>query len=62
MLICRVVSEKGSYNLLFENLANAITSGADLQVKFEQSAAVIQVIELAFLSSREGRTVEVPSA
>ncbi|KAG9128162.1 hypothetical protein FRC07_003991 [Ceratobasidium sp. 392] len=57
-----VVSEKGAYNLLFENLANAIGSSAELQVKFEQSAAVIQMIELAMLSSREGRTIEVPSA
>jgi len=56
-----VISEKGSYNLLFENLAGAITSGVDLQVKFEQSVAVIHMIELAILSSREGRTVEVPS-
>ncbi|KAG9103928.1 hypothetical protein FRC06_006873 [Ceratobasidium sp. 370] len=57
-----VISEKGAYNLLFENLANAISSGVELQVKFEQSAAVIQMIELAMLSSREGRTVEVPPA
>ncbi|KAG8689760.1 hypothetical protein FRC08_010791 [Ceratobasidium sp. 394] len=57
-----VISEKGAYNLLFENLANAISSGTEPQVKFEQSAAVIQVIELAMLSSREGRTVEVPPA
>lgn len=57
-----IPSEKGSYNLLFENLAEAISSGADLNVKFEQSAAVIQMIELAKLSSREGRTLEVPPA
>ncbi|CAE6423893.1 putative oxidoreductase C115.03 [Rhizoctonia solani AG-1 IB] len=56
-----VASEKGSYQSLFENLANAITSGTDLQVKFEQSAAVIHMIELAVLSSKEGRTVEVPA-
>ncbi|CAE6419459.1 unnamed protein product [Rhizoctonia solani] len=56
-----VTSEKGSYQSLFENLAGAITLGADLQVKFEQSAAVIQMIELAMLSSKEGRTVEVPA-
>ncbi|KAG8743125.1 hypothetical protein FRC12_015127 [Ceratobasidium sp. 428] len=57
-----VTSEKGAYNLLFENLASAISSSAELQVKFEQSAAVIQMIELAMLSSREGRTIEVPPA
>lgn len=57
-----VVSEKGAYNLLYENLANAISSGAELQVKFGQSAAVIQMIELAMLSSREGRTIDVPPA
>ncbi|CAE6539865.1 unnamed protein product [Rhizoctonia solani] len=56
-----VPSEKGSYQSLFENLANAITSGADLQVKFEQSAAVIQMIELAMQSSKEGRTLDVPA-
>ncbi|KAJ1311049.1 hypothetical protein OPQ81_009554 [Rhizoctonia solani] len=56
-----VNSEKGSYQSLFENLADAITSGADLQVKFEQSAAVIQMIELAMLSSKEGRTLDVPA-
>ncbi|KAB5594206.1 Oxidoreductase domain containing protein [Ceratobasidium theobromae] len=57
-----IPSEKGSYQSLFENLASAITSGSELKVKFEQSAAVIQMIELAMLSSREGRTVEVPAA
>lgn len=56
-----VPSEKGSYQSLFENLAKAITSGVELQVKFEQSAAVIQMIELAMLSSQEGRTVDVPA-
>ncbi|QRV91094.1 oxidoreductase yteT [Ceratobasidium sp. AG-Ba] len=56
----KVVSEKGAYSLLFENLADAITSSTEPQVKFEQSAAVIQMIELAMLSSREARTVEVP--
>ncbi|QRV76275.1 oxidoreductase family, NAD-binding rossmann fold protein [Ceratobasidium sp. AG-Ba] len=58
----KVVSEKGAYSLLFENLADAITSSTEPQVKFEQSAAVIQMIELAMLSSREARTVEVPPA
>ncbi|CAE6526766.1 unnamed protein product [Rhizoctonia solani] len=56
-----VPSEKGSYQSLFENLANAINSEADLQVKFEQSAAVIQMIELAMQSSKEGRTLDVPA-
>ncbi|KAF9534158.1 hypothetical protein CPB83DRAFT_803853 [Crepidotus variabilis] len=54
-------SEKsGSYIELFKNLANAIRNGAELAVKWEEATSVIEMIELAHLSSKKGITVSVP--
>ncbi|THH09930.1 hypothetical protein EW146_g8533 [Bondarzewia mesenterica] len=52
-------SEPGSYVGLFRNLAAAIREGAEQAVKVEESALVIEIIELAKKSSKEGRTIEV---
>ncbi|KDQ64707.1 hypothetical protein JAAARDRAFT_28352 [Jaapia argillacea MUCL 33604] len=54
--------EKGCYVELFKNLAEAIRNGAELAVKWEEATAVIEMIELAYKSSKEMRTVEVPQA
>lgn len=48
------------YVNLFKNLASTIRGKAEQEVKWEQSAGVIEVIELAHQSSKEGRTIELP--
>lgn len=44
---------------LFKNLAATIRGTAEQEVKWEQSAGAIEVIELAHKSSKEGRTIEL---
>ncbi|KAI0677009.1 oxidoreductase [Trametes maxima] len=53
-------SERGSYIGLYENAAAVIRQGAEQAVKWEQSAEVIELIELAYESAREERTLVVP--
>jgi predicted dehydrogenase len=53
-------AEAGSQISLFRDLASAIRHQTELQVKWHEATTVIEIIELAHLSSREGRTVEVP--
>ena len=58
---CRWPStERGQYVKLFENVAAVIRDGAEQAVKWEESAEVIELIELAYQSAREERTVVVP--
>lgn len=52
-------SERGTYISLYRNLAAAVRDNASLDVKWEEAASVIQIIELAKQSSAEGRTVDV---
>ena len=51
--------EKGTYPALFVNLAEVIREGKEALVKWEESADVIEVIEAAYQSAREGRTVAI---
>lgn len=51
---------KGDYAGLFRDVAKAIREKTPQAVKFEQSAEVIELIELALKSSKEGRTIEAP--
>lgn len=53
-----VESENGDYREYFINLRDAILGKTELAVKAEEARNVIRVIELAFQSSKEGRTVE----
>ncbi|KAJ7667862.1 hypothetical protein DFH06DRAFT_1381800 [Mycena polygramma] len=53
-------SEGGCYANLFRNLAAAIREGAELAVKWEEATAVIEMVELAHKSSKEGATLTVP--
>ncbi|KAF9469020.1 hypothetical protein BDZ94DRAFT_1357660 [Collybia nuda] len=53
-------SAPGSYIELFKNLAAGIRHKAELAVKWEEATSVIEMIELAHQSSREGVTVSVP--
>jgi len=53
-------SEKaGCYIELFKNLAAVIRSGAEPVVKWEEATAVIEMIEIAHRSAKEGRTIAV---
>jgi len=52
--------EAGAWIELFRNLGDAIRKGADLEVKWDEATAVIEMIELAHESSRKGITVQVP--
>ena len=51
---------KGDYSGLFKDLASAIRNGTPQAVKWEESAEVIELIELAYKSSKEGRTLDIP--
>lgn len=50
-------SEAGDYRVVYQNLFNAITSGAALEVKPEQARDVIRIIEAAQQSQDERRVV-----
>lgn len=52
--------EPGCYADLYRNLAAAIREGVETKVKWEEATAVIEMIELAKKSAKEGRTVDVP--
>ncbi|KAH7929499.1 hypothetical protein BV22DRAFT_1125759 [Leucogyrophana mollusca] len=48
------------YTGLFKNLARAIRNGGELAVKWEEATQVIEMIELAYKSSAEERTIVIP--
>jgi len=52
---------QGCYIELFKNLASCIRNGTEPLVKWKEATAVIEMIELAQKSSREGVTVSVLS-
>jgi len=54
-------NERGNYADLFINLGKAIQEGEPLAVKWNEATAVVELLELAYLSSKEGRTVDVPA-
>jgi scyllo-inositol 2-dehydrogenase (NADP+) len=49
----------GSYQDFYQNVYEAIVEGKELEVKPEQAAKVIKIIELAEQSAREQRTIAV---
>ena len=55
----KIRSFPGSYGDFYNNLYEAIREGKQLAVKPEEAALVIQIIELAYQSSKEGRRVRV---
>lgn len=54
-------TDPGAYMDLFKNLAAVIRDGAAPEIKWEEATDVIEMVELAHQSSREGRTLDVPS-
>jgi len=55
----KLESEQGDYRDYFANLRDAIWGKAEIAVKPEEARDVIRIIELAFRSSEERRTIEV---
>ncbi|MDD2512174.1 MAG: oxidoreductase [Proteiniphilum sp.] len=55
----KVESEPGDYRDYFINLRDAINGKAELAVKPEEARNVIRIIELAFQSNREKRTITI---
>jgi predicted dehydrogenase len=53
----RLRTAVGDYRRYYENVRDAIRGTAPLAVTAEQATTVIRLIELALVSSREGRTV-----
>jgi hypothetical protein len=53
---------KGEYNMIYPNIAGVIEGREEPLVKWEESAAVVQILQLAFQSSEEGRTLPLPPA
>lgn len=51
---------KGNYSGLFIDVAQAVREGKPQAVKWEESAEVIELIELAYKASKEGKTLDVP--
>ena len=55
----KVESERGDYRDYFINLRDAILGKTAIAVKPEEARNVMYIIELAFRSSKEKRTIEV---
>lgn len=54
-----VPTQVGNYGLFYENLYHAITEGAELAVKPEQTVDVLRIIEAALQSGEEKRMIEL---
>lgn len=52
-------TDAGCYGELFRNLGEAIRNGAEQAVTWKEATSVIEIIELAMKSSREGITVSL---
>jgi scyllo-inositol 2-dehydrogenase (NADP+) len=50
-------SESGDYRVFYQNIADAILRDAVLNVSMDQAITVLEIIEAAFLSHKEGRRV-----
>ncbi len=55
----KVETLPGTYQAFYENVRDAITRGAPLAVTADQARKTIELIELAFRSSREKRSIAV---
>jgi len=53
----KIQSEVGDYRDYYRNIYNAIVLGEEIEITAEQALNVIKIIELAELSSREGRII-----
>ncbi|KAG9077849.1 hypothetical protein FS749_010208, partial [Ceratobasidium sp. UAMH 11750] len=51
---------KGEYARIYPNIAAVIEGKEEPIVKWDDSAAVVQILQLAFQSSKEQRVLPVP--
>ncbi|GAB2572534.1 Gfo/Idh/MocA family oxidoreductase [Gracilibacillus alcaliphilus] len=58
----RIETKQGSYSSYYQNIYDHLIEGADLAVKAEEALRLIQVIELAYQSSKEGRKISLKEA
>lgn len=58
-VIGKIETVPGNYNAFYNNIYDVIREKKALYVKPEEAAMVIHLIELAYQSSKEGRSVEV---
>ena len=58
----QIATEAGDYRRYYENVRDAIVSGAPLDVTPEQALTVMRLLELARQSSRERRTLDFTAA
>jgi predicted dehydrogenase len=56
-VVRKMESEPGNYLAFYDNIYNAIVKGAELAVTPQEALMNIHAIELAFESSREGRSI-----
>ncbi|WP_192347203.1 Gfo/Idh/MocA family oxidoreductase [Algoriphagus sp. Y33] len=47
----------GNYRVLYQNVADAISKGAKLDITISQAISVLKIIEASFISAQEGRRV-----
>ena len=59
LMASKVRTEPGDYRLYYANVRDAITGAGKLIVPAEEGFTVIRLLELARVSSNEGRTVTV---
>ncbi len=52
-------TERGDYRHFYQNLADTILGQGSLKVKMEQAILVLEIIESAFLSNKEGRRINL---
>ncbi|KAG8816352.1 hypothetical protein FRC17_000359 [Serendipita sp. 399] len=57
----RVESLKGDYQALYRNLSGVIRNEEEPEVKWNDVELTMLITELALRSSKEGRTIEIPS-
>lgn len=55
----KIESEQGDYKDYFANVRDAIWGKAELAVKPEEARNVMKIIEVAFQSSKEGKTIKL---
>jgi len=57
-----IESERGRYQDLYTNLFASIREGAEPAIQWKEAELTMLITELAIQSSKEGRTVQVPTA
>jgi len=62
VVVIPIESERGRYQDLYLNLFDTIRNGAEPAIRWEEAELTMLITELAIQSSKQGRTILVPSA